>query len=437
MSLDAAIDAGYEVWATDAAVWDLTMRGHGELLLYDGKPVRWRRERSSDAWPARKSDVRICRIFEDDEIDEPTLLGALGAWADELAYYGAAPCGSLGSAAWSLFRATLRMPVATAVGDVPPIRRPLGGRQEKRGENEVIDVERAYHWDLPAAYPTVLASVMYGGRWRRLPGRELWLDEKRLCFVQATVEVPEELGLRPLPDRRPGPASRLFVLLEQMVFPAGRIKGCWALPELRAALETGARLIQAHAVYVHEGGWEVFASWGEAAQKIRSHLHGEAKAIAKASANSLWGQFCLGSGVRARVRGAENRRRQVQRLPRRTASRKRAPELGEWITASVRAALYLALRSSPSWQIAHTDGFWSTDRYPGPELPWKIRDKAHGLRALGPQMFAWRPAPGAPWEYHVSGAPRWCAAEIFEQSWNHFALTEHIYRRPSGWKMLA
>lgn len=407
------------------ADWDTVQRlleaGHGEAFCWDGEPIRWRhRDFGDEHWTRRHTDVSVIRLpFP----EQGRALAGLTLWRDWLGSYGASPQGSLGSTGMSLLRASLRRELWTARGQLPPIRWTLGGRQELA----VPQWTRAYgaeHFDLPAAYARTLGELRYGGVWRQVDAPSdpsFWAQAGRPVFAHATVRVPGSLRVGPLPRRpRKRPPSNWDALLLPVCYPVGTtLRGTWTLEELNEARDAGCTVaIDRLWVHLTETGdlGRPFEQWWANVQEGRA-LGGFAGLLAKASANALWGQFCISEGERTLVAYRKGRKVNL-RLPAPGGGMPRSWDLAELVTGRVRAQLATAMRQAGERLLsAHTDGFWAL---PGGAEPdgWLVKDRAAMIELLGPQMLRyWRHGAEEPL-YRVSGVPPSQAARTFEWFWN-------------------
>ncbi len=404
---------------------DLVADGLGEALCWNLEPVRWRWRTDGAPWHDRSQPFATCihLPFPDDPADA---LAGLCAWRDWLAGYRASPLSSLGSSAMSLLRATLAEPLWTAVGELPPFRFTIGGRQEDAfGDGRPHTLEGSFrHYDLPAAYAETLGRMRYGGLWtrvdRRYPFERTHLNGE-LVFVRARVRLPE-LAFGPLPRRpRHSPAGWSGVF-EPVTYPrAGVVQGAWTWDELRVALTHGARILRLLDVWVHSTRPEdapPFAPWWEAVQEGR-RMRGFAGTLAKATGNSLWGQFAITPGRKDVVTYDANgeRQRSLREVPVQRG-RPRAFDLAEQLTGQVRARLAeFMLAAGERLVCVHTDGGWvrsSRAFRPGGGFRQKLR--AERIDFLGPQFLRYYP-PGEEPAYVVAGVPRKLVPETFARVW--------------------
>jgi hypothetical protein len=420
---------GTRVYASWDTIESLLTRGIGEALTWGARPIRWRRERiEEDQWHPRPTDVSVLRVdFPEDDAD--TLAG-LGLWRDWLCSYGARPTGSLGGSAMSLLRATIPHDVWTMRGEAPPISATLGSRQHLAVEPGT-SISPAQHFDLPAAYPTVMGELCCNGIWRELTLEQLAvmpLDRRAELgplILEATVTIPE-LPVGPLPDRPTVDVAQdswehSDVLEGEAAasYPVGcELTGVWSWAEIREALLSGCTIETIRGWWLVNDGTRPFAPWLRAVKHGRELEHRFAALLAKASSNAAWGSLVIGSGARAVVwYDGSSRQRKV--LPA-IGGGGRSWDLAELICGSVRAELARMMRLAGTDLVtAHTDGGWVL---PGARLAagWVRKDEANRLDVIGPQMLRyWRPGGSERGPlYAVAGWPQRQAAEAFEAVWS-------------------
>lgn len=417
-----ALPADVRVFSDFDKVSSLLADGHGEALAWNLEPIKWRHRRGASPWQQAPHDVRVVHVPFPDRAD--VALEGLRAWRDWLASYGASPLSSLGSSGFSLLRATLEEPLWTAVGEVPPFRFTLGGRQQMgpRGACHLEGTVRNY--DLPAAYAETLAGLAYGGHWRQVPPAAYpWqrtAERGQLAFVRARVKVPELLyGPLPRRPRRVPDPSGWDSVFDPVVYPvATTMQGTWSWPEVRTALELGCELVKVLDVWVHATTADEprpFGPWWAAVQDGRS-MRGFAGTLAKATGNALWGQFCISLGRRDVVRWDGGER--VLRPSPSHGSRPRAFDLAEQITGSVRARMARFMHDAGERLVcAHTDGGWLYERVPSSPAGFRQKAVAGEADVVNPQLMRYREAGTNRWAYVVSGVPPRLAPETFERAW--------------------
>jgi hypothetical protein len=422
---------GTRVYGSWDTVDALLGAGEGEAYIWNEEPVRWRHRRFDDGpigWSRRHTDVTVIRLpFP---ADPTRVLAGLAGWRDWLGRYGAAPQGSLGSSAMSLLRATIREPLRTAAGALPPVRWTLGGRQQLLVEPRTSFAD-AVHLDLPAAYSSTLGTMRYGGFWRELEAPALrWLESSSQAgapvLAHARVRVPASLAVGPVPRRprrQPGSVDASWDMCDVMNpavvgYPTGvRLAGTWSWPELAEAIEAGCAVDVDRAwVHVTRSGalGQPFLPWWGAVQEGRA-MPGFAGGLAKASANALWGQFCIGEGRRMLRRGDGS----VRLLPAPGGGMPRSWDLAELITGAVRAKLAGLMRRLGAGVLSvHTDGGW-TDGVGEPPDGWLVKAEATRLDLIGPQSLRyWREGSRGGALYCVSGVAPARAESWFEERWS-------------------
>ena len=410
-----------QAWTDEATALELLRAGKGKALCWRGRPIRY----NPDASDERGFFVRVMGVPFPPDPDEGII--GLAHWRDWLAVYGAAPQGSLGGTSMSLLRASLDREFWTGVGAVPPLSFTIGGRQELGPRGAPAEyVGDLRHFDLRAAYATILGGLEYGGQWYRVHAdnlaatAELLAQGGRMVFVRARVKLTGSARIGPLIRRPRAEPKTVFGYLPE--YPtAGTIQGVWTYPELEAALETGAagsaRILDAwfHAS-AHPDPYP-FKTWFDRVERGR-RMHGFAGLLAKATGNALWGQFCISPQGRKQVLYYTRSGRRVMTELRVRGGRKPAHDLSEYLTGTVRAALFrFALEAGERLCSAHTDGGWC-DCTGGWHYPdWRQKERASRLRVLDPQVLAYRELRGDVERYVVSGWPADAAAERFESEW--------------------
>lgn len=418
-------------WCSYDTARTLLRDGRGEALCWNGEEIRWRHARlDASGWKARPSDVSVLKVpFPEDPV---RALRALKEWRSWLAGYGASPTGTTGSAAMSLLRATLDGPLVCSVGERPPLRQTMGGRQQLGSRGSGTFAGRLEQWDLPAAYASTIGELRYGGRWWRMSeipvqhDPDWWAQQGRPVFVEAKVRV---LDVEPGPLlRRPRKRTSMMAqYLDGMVrerYPSDVImQGLWTWQELEAAqLASAVRILSIRDGYVHLGGSLVFGAWWEAVQDGR-RMRGLAGMLAKMTGNALWGRFCMDVAVQGNrtIRSRPNSRKPI--LSRPVARRKGGPppahDLAETVSGRVRAQLYLAMvEAGPRLLSAHTDGFWTEALPSAPAGPWRRKMEARQLDLIDPQTLRYWPRGGGV-ETVMAGCPASEAPDTFQRAWEN------------------
>lgn len=423
-TLKATLKQGVQVWAPSERLRELTREGSGSAILWRYVAIGWSPHRDAQSWPVRGLAI--------DSPEQPSdALDGLCKWRTWLESYGAAPAGSLGGSGLSLLKASLARPLWTDMGDSPPIRFTMGGRQETRYPSPTHVRGNLVNSDIQAAYANTLGGLLYGGRWQRYEWRQLWRAryEKNLgllMYVRAKVDVPElqetfpqlrEGHRGPLlsrPRKTPTAADALFWTLEER-FPSGQtIQGVWTFDELESAIESGAVVKKIIDVWIHESNERPFELWLRRVHEGRE-LSGFAGRLAKATGNATWGQFAIARGRRQVVAKGRN-----EKLPLRGGNpSQRAFDLAESIAGRVRANLYRGMTAAgPRLICAHTDGLWSEG---ASIVGWRHDDNADEMRLFDAQHYAVRTG-STPWRYTVAGVLD--PEEWFEETWSRTPLGE-------------
>lgn len=412
-------------WCDYDTVRALVSSGSGEALCWNGEEITWRHARlDRQGWKRRPSDVHVVKLpfYEEHELTIRALVG----WRDWLAGFGASPTSTTGSASWSLLRARLERPLWTAMGEAPPLKQTLGGRQELgpagagRYDGDLAQL------DLPAAYASELGHLRYGGHWFKasaLPRHDpdWWSDGGRPVFCRAFVTVPS-CAYGPLPRR---PRRRVYGLAAALMgaeYPTGtRMQGVWTWQELEAAQRHGARVIRIAETWVHlAGDTQPFLPWWRAVEEGR-RMRGLAGLLAKTTGNALWGRFAMDTkahGVRT-IRSRTKGGRLVARPFAFQGGRPPAHDVAETVSGRVRSRLYEAIVQADGNLIsAHTDGIWCyADRGLLRSLPdWRRKQDARSIELLDPQVLRYWPKRGRA-QTVFAGVPASLADDAFAEAW--------------------
>jgi hypothetical protein len=169
--------------------------------------------------------------------------------------------GTLGSTAWATAKRVLELPDA----DLPwHLWRRV--RKADKGGRLAITKPRAHgpgvHFDIRNAYPGALSKLSIPiGATRELGGTRarLALERDRPGIYNATVTVPEDSFLPPLPWRCGGRVS----------YPTGTFSGSWPANELLAAIERGTKVVDVHGAIIWEAEAAIFGDLMQAWYAIR------------------------------------------------------------------------------------------------------------------------------------------------------------------------
>lgn len=427
----------FERWPERLRCWTdfdtarrLVSDGYGEALCWNGEEITWRHERlDREGWKRRPTDVHVIKLPFYDEHE--LTVRALAGWRDWLAGYGAAPTSTTGSAAWSLLRARLERPLWTNMGDAPPLRSTLGGRQTLGPAGAGEYAGDLAQLDLPAAYASELGNLHYGGHWFRVSTLPRvarhepawWAAQGRPVFCRAFVSVPAGLAYGPLPRRLRRPLRGMAAAMVGAEYPVGkRLQGVWTWQEIEAAERHGARIVRIAETWVHLAGErQPFLPWWRAIMEGRE-LRGLAGLLAKTTGNALWGRFAMdpkANGQRT-IRSRTRQGRIVARPYTFKGGRPPAHDLAETVSGRIRAKLYDAIMLSGDRLLsAHTDGIWS---FADPELlaalpEWRRKQDARLIELLDPQVLRYYPKRG---RAHTvfAGMPASFADEAFDRAWS-------------------
>lgn len=427
----ARMPKGLRVYVPWDTADELARAGKGELLAWGDEPIRWRPERKGDS-ARRNSDAVIVKLPVDTRKE---FEHGIASWCEWLDGHETNPGWSLGGTSMSLLRSTLDSSLVTTLGELPPSRWTLGGRQQCFVEPGTI-VRGAVQLDLPAAYTHVIGGLRYGGAWRECADRwRQWHDAGFPCLVRAHVKLPPGLQVGPL-HRRPArrPDSGVEEIAPTVPYPVkGSNTGLWTAAEIEQAEAVGARIRVTHA-YVHVGGDLVFADWHDAIMEGRA-LPGYGGQLAKAIGNGLWGQFVIDDRKRLTVQRWNGI---YKALPVQASGghQVRAWDVGEIVCGTVRAKLYEGMRgvssmvepgvvipadsgSSPVPPLicCHTDGMWVRDTGTTLPDPWRIKSEAAELHVLDQQKYRYREQGKRTFKTVFSGVPASRADEVFQRLW--------------------
>jgi DNA polymerase elongation subunit (family B) len=165
-----------------------------------------------------------------------------------------------------------------------------GGRVEmftREGKN-------LHYYDINSSYPAAMLEHMpVGPMIHTRPVRRdfgfyqtQWHEHKLVAFVDATVFIPHDCPVPPLPLHHPDSGK--------LVFPVGRFRGVWDAVELELVEVVGGRVEELHEMLTYPAS-PVLADMMEALYAMRdkskpTYDEGMAK-LAKLICNSLYGKF--------------------------------------------------------------------------------------------------------------------------------------------------
>lgn len=410
-------------------LWDtamyLTRQGMGEILRWNTKDIRWRKEKylDEDYWKPRPLDAGIIQFPVGFDLTFDKVMTQLIEYRDWLVDEGAKPHCSSGSTSISLLRAKISQRLITGLGATPPIQYTRGGRTLMGVNGKGKFEGKITHWDLPAAYASTLGTIRYNGTWEVRPFRSAIkaYNHGAPVFCQAVVEIPE-LTFGPLPETTHKAANPLeSAFINKFGYPKdGKIEGIWTLNELFAAEEAGCK-ISPVICWAMLTGQQPFLPWWEAIVRGRE-LRGEiSRSLAKRAGNALWGMFCTDGDAKTKkvIVHCENGKTKNRRINFRRNGQKPGHDLAEAISSAVRAKLYQHVLAANSHLLCgHTDGVWVKGDYNVP-TEWRIKQIARRIDLLDPQTFRYHID-----QHHYSvvmaGIPPKLAPEKFEKKWNTY-----------------
>lgn len=141
-----------------------------------------------------------------------------------------------------------------------------------------------YYGDVNSMYPFAMLQIMPCEPYTEDSTRFEPKWERETGFVEATVYIPEDCYLPPLPYR----------YKSKLIFPCGTFRGTWESSELSLLKRIGGKVEQVHRAVWAEGNY-IFAKYVRELYKFRdknSKFYSEGKAaIAKILLNALYGKF--------------------------------------------------------------------------------------------------------------------------------------------------
>lgn len=333
----------------------------------------------------------------------------LMAALDWLAEFNVNP-GGVSAMSWNLLRASLGDVITLGVD--PSVSGPafFGGRQGIDRPGSFFDHKLV---DKVAAYPTAMASRPVALGLREVdPATRL--DPDVAGLATATVIVGGEVDYPPLPQRV-GP--------EAIQFQWGVLHGTWTWGELAHAKDLGCE-VQVETCYAPSREYDLFFNWWLMAQEGRQ-LPGAAAKIAKAIANSLWGQLAMTGEDRAEVRWTDDKGNDpfIVHLEPKHLPHEYGRHIAAEVTARVRVELSRALYET-GVRAAHidTDGLILPATAPMPKNmgtgygQFRVKEEMFEVEIRAPQFYRFkRNSPDPSWHYVASGMNEHQAGEVFKQ----------------------
>lgn len=329
------------------------------------------------------------------------------AW---LRQYGIPPA-SISSMSWKLLRASLNDTVTVVADPDVTSRAFFGGRQEILEPKTYKDMKAL---DLKAAYPYAMAARPVALSLRKVDNSTT-IDPNQAGMAEARVFVPSNLNFPPLPIR----------LSEQAIqFQWGKMEGVWTWVELRAAMDLGCD-VEIVNNYAPGRTADLFGTWWQMAQEGRD-LPGEANRLAKAIANSTWGQFAMRPDRQTEVAWADDRGEEPFETPKIGGRRdtKYAIHVAAEVTGRVRAQTLLEGIYGTGADPAHidTDGIIvplsaAMPKNSGVDFgQWRVKETMTTLEVKAPQFYRFRrPQELEGWHYVAAGMNPELARKTFEK----------------------
>ena len=326
------------------------------------------------------------------------------SWVGE---FGVNPA-SVSSMAWQLLRASLSHTVS--IGAEPELARPAfyGGRQQI---SESKAYKRMTSYDIRAAYPSAMAARPVSLSLREVDP-STYLNPMEAGIAVAKVRVPDDLLYPPLPVRLDRHAIQ---------FQYGEIEGTWTWCELAAAMDVGAE-VEVVKCYAPGRTMDLFSTWWQMAQTGRS-LPGNAAKLAKAIANSTWGQMAMMGDGRKEVAWTDDRGEEsyFTELPGRRLPHEWTVHVAAEVTSRVRVQTLLEGLYGVDRPIAHvdTDGIivpFNTSLPPnsGSDFgQWQTKENMKVVEIRAPQFYRYQRPNEDAWHYVAAGMNEAQAAYTF------------------------
>ena len=180
------------------------------------------------------------------------------------------------------------------------------------GRTEVFIKKLAggFLYDVTSEYPFVMREYRYPvGKFYMKKGgwvKSIW---QRYCegedtggIIEATVNIPD-----PFNDQNIPPLPFYCEKRGKLLFPTGKIRGSWTLPELKFAVDRGVQILEFHKILVFEKMSSVFIGFVNYFEKLKNDnteyikgsglnkkgepINESLRSIAKLILNALYGKF--------------------------------------------------------------------------------------------------------------------------------------------------
>lgn len=142
------------------------------------------------------------------------------------------------------------------------------------------------YYDVNSMYPAEMLKPVPWGYWTWVSGAFARRSMARGIpgFYQAKVTVPN-MNIPPLPKRRDG----------KLLFPTGRIKGVWALPEIEYAMTLGVEINHVTKGLIFKESKVIFEDYVKRFWSMKNESKGAKRVVAKLMLNSCYGKFGMRS----------------------------------------------------------------------------------------------------------------------------------------------
>lgn len=399
----------------------------GELLVYAEDPIRWRKTVTGNDhyWgtTANGQDVYLLKTNNFPEDPEEALL-AFVEWRNWIEEYGGKASGTVASVSWSIWKATLTKDFVSPTDWPKAIKFPIGGRLVPCREENSCYVGNFVQWDMQAAYSRRLGGMKFGGeksKWVEVKERSHYAEMAKKgvpVYVVAKVWVPK-MKFGPLPQRRQNYSP--FSYRPINYFVGKQLYGTWTYQEIEQA-ELAGCTIKIERVWVHAGGEFSFQQWLNVIEEGRNNLHGFARYLAKATGNSLWGQFAFREKKR-KVRWFEDGKRFHRIIMPRVGNRPKSPELADNLSGQIRADLYSFIVSAgDSLLQANTDGAWLEERNGFvPADGWRVKKRATMMEFIDASAYRYWEEGNSDPTYVMAGVPFDVQESSFNSVWRKLA----------------
>jgi len=324
-----------------------------------------------------------------------------------LSSYAIAP-GPISSMSWNLLRASMNQTIT--IGFDYNISGPafFGGRQQIQQPGTYRDMKSL---DIKAAYPSAMAARPVALSLREVAASTT-IDPEIPGLARAIVNVPEWLEYPPLPVR---------VDTNAIQFQWGKLEGTWTWVELAAAQALGCD-VEILKSWAPRRTFDLFGPWWELAQEGRE-LSRPAANLAKAIANSTWGQFAMKGDQRSEIQWVDDRGNIPFEIetPTRIMPHQFAVHVASEVTSRVRVQTLIegmyAIKT-PSIHV-DTDGIIVDNKSTlpanfGPGFgEWNIKAEMKTIDVRGPQFYRYQVPGSSDWHYVASGMNESQAAAMY------------------------